>query len=389
MALKGTIKDFGVADIFQLISQQGKTGVLVLNNDVDEVRVFFKSGSVVRAENAQRPAQMLLGNILVRAETITEAQLELGLSEQRKSLKRIGAVLIELGLIDPPSIAEFATLQLTETIYALFEWKIGTYEFESIDVEPAPEGVEPIRAETIVMNGIRMTDEWPGIREKIPAYGWMVEAVRPLPPETAASENSSEFNFSDFGESTSNSPFSEIGHYERQIYELIAPGRSVQKLIDLSRMGEFEACRALGTLMGSGFIRIIKPEAVEALELDGPKDRSGGYLGWGLNVLGRMVVSAALVFAAALLVVRWIQPAPAPELRFEARTVDRKFAQAQLRVIKRALEVYRLEQGVYPQSLQQLIDADILEPNAVRYPFERPYFYRPQGETFELLLPLY
>ncbi|RME22700.1 MAG: DUF4388 domain-containing protein, partial [Deltaproteobacteria bacterium] len=28
MALKGTLKDFGIADIFQLISQQTKTGVL-------------------------------------------------------------------------------------------------------------------------------------------------------------------------------------------------------------------------------------------------------------------------------------------------------------------------------------------------------------------------
>jgi hypothetical protein len=32
MALKGTIQDFGVADILQLIGQQGKTGVLVFRN---------------------------------------------------------------------------------------------------------------------------------------------------------------------------------------------------------------------------------------------------------------------------------------------------------------------------------------------------------------------
>ena len=33
MALKGTLKDFSLADIFQLIGIQRKTGVLTLKND--------------------------------------------------------------------------------------------------------------------------------------------------------------------------------------------------------------------------------------------------------------------------------------------------------------------------------------------------------------------
>ena len=81
MALKGTIKDFGVADIFQLISQQAKTGVLVLSNDVDAVRVYFKDGSVVRAENTTRPAQMLLGNFMVRAAVLTQEKLDQALKD--------------------------------------------------------------------------------------------------------------------------------------------------------------------------------------------------------------------------------------------------------------------------------------------------------------------
>src|SRR5438309_648018 len=52
MALKGTIKDFGIADIFQLIGQQTKTGQLILRDDVDEIRVYFREGAVVRAESA-------------------------------------------------------------------------------------------------------------------------------------------------------------------------------------------------------------------------------------------------------------------------------------------------------------------------------------------------
>ena len=66
MALKGTIKDFGVADILQLISQQGKTGVLVLRNEADEVTVTFLNGSVVGAGRSIRSAEQLLGALLVQ-----------------------------------------------------------------------------------------------------------------------------------------------------------------------------------------------------------------------------------------------------------------------------------------------------------------------------------
>ena len=44
MALEGTLKDFSLADIFQLIGLQKKTGVLRLSNESDEVVIAFKDG---------------------------------------------------------------------------------------------------------------------------------------------------------------------------------------------------------------------------------------------------------------------------------------------------------------------------------------------------------
>ena len=50
MALEGTIKDFGLPDIFQLIGLQRKTGLLTLKNEKDQVTVSFENGMVVNAE---------------------------------------------------------------------------------------------------------------------------------------------------------------------------------------------------------------------------------------------------------------------------------------------------------------------------------------------------
>ena len=37
MALEGTIRDFGLPDIFQLIGLQRKTGILTLKNEKDQI----------------------------------------------------------------------------------------------------------------------------------------------------------------------------------------------------------------------------------------------------------------------------------------------------------------------------------------------------------------
>ena len=51
MALAGTLKDFGIADILQLIGQQQKTGVLHLESKDQEVQIAFEDGNIVRAES--------------------------------------------------------------------------------------------------------------------------------------------------------------------------------------------------------------------------------------------------------------------------------------------------------------------------------------------------
>ncbi|HXN42126.1 MAG TPA: DUF4388 domain-containing protein, partial [Myxococcaceae bacterium] len=92
MALKGTLKDFGIADILQLIAQQQKTGMLVLKAQDAEVSLGFKDGNIVKVESAFKKKKDLLGTLLVRAELITEQQLEQALEMQKRTLQRIGDV---------------------------------------------------------------------------------------------------------------------------------------------------------------------------------------------------------------------------------------------------------------------------------------------------------
>ena len=52
MALQGTLKDFALPDILQLIGIQRKTGILTMENDEDTVTVQFVQGNVVGADTS-------------------------------------------------------------------------------------------------------------------------------------------------------------------------------------------------------------------------------------------------------------------------------------------------------------------------------------------------
>jgi hypothetical protein len=394
MALKGTLKDFGIADIFQLISHQSKTGILHLNSKEQEVHIFFANGNVVRAESTTRKKHDLLGSMLVRAEAITEAQLEEGLEIQRRTLRRLGDILIERGYLTKADIKEFTRLQTTETIYKLFHWDSGTYDFESEEVSYDKESVEPIRSENILMEGFRMVDEWPMIRKKIASYEMTFTKIKEppfLPDAQTVESDDVDSAFGEVVEQESPKGSKNINRNEMLVFRLIQYGRNVQKLIDLSRLGEFETCKALQNLLNDGYIKVapVKREAGRPLH-----EQPGSWVR-GLS-LRQLVVQLGmyLVIGGALLIIMWFSDIKISSLFFDTGMpvvrdpiTNELLDHIQIRRIQTGLEVYRLEVGRYPDSLNELISGNLLGAKDLRFPWRNSHFYERRGDGYWLLRP--
>src|SRR5918996_5552041 len=234
MALKGTLKDFGIADILQLIGQQQKTGMLHLRSRDNEVQVGFQDGNIVKAESTTRNKRDLIGNMLVRAGIITQSQLDEALDTQRRTLKRLGDVLVSSGMMTREHFSRMMQLQSTETLYKLFSWKTGTYEFEQGNVDHDPAAGVRIRAESVLMEGFRMVDEWPVIKRTITSYELTFEKLRELPPLSAEEERGEDDGFDDpFAEKKEerHGDFKSVGANEGRVFELAAPRHDVRRLI--------------------------------------------------------------------------------------------------------------------------------------------------------------
>ena len=93
MALEGTLRDFSLADIFQLIGLQRKTGVLTLRSKDDTVTVTFLDGKVVGADSLNRRLENRLGTVLMRTGFLTQDQLKRSLEIQKETLQRLGFIL--------------------------------------------------------------------------------------------------------------------------------------------------------------------------------------------------------------------------------------------------------------------------------------------------------
>ncbi|OJH35857.1 DUF4388 domain-containing protein [Cystobacter ferrugineus] len=394
MALTGTLKDFGIADILQLIGQQQKTGVLYLKSKDQDVQVFIRDGNIVRAESITRKKKDLLGNMLVAAELITPQQLASALEIQKRTLKRLGDVLTSTGAISAEKLKQMMRLQVTESLYGLFSWKAGDYEFkqeESVQVDA--DDLAPLRAESVLMEGFRMVDEWPHLRKKLSNEATTFEKLKELPPQKAQDKEddfdaSFDDAFSEEKKDENKGEFKTIGSAERRVYSLIGAGRDVRKLVELSCLGEFETWKALVNLLNLEYIRALQPSGLSGLS----SSARGGELIVRLGgVLARAAVTL-LVIAALSFVASRLRPDTwdlqgASASSYSDPAAQRLVSRAQQVRIEAALEVFRLEKGNLPERLDSLVEVGLLRNEDLRYPWRDDYYYRRTSDRQFILLP--
>lgn len=397
MALRGTLGDFGIADIFQLVGHQTKTGILLLKNREVEVRIYFVEGNVVKAEQSSRDKRDLLGNLMVRAGALTDEQLEDALNQQQRTLRRLGHILVDSGYVDRRTLKDFTRLQTTETIYRLFQWDAGTYEFRQETVDYDEESYDPIRAETILMEGFRMVDEWPAVRKVIPSSSVTFTRKQELPPQKARSEDDDDDFMAGldaaFGEGDDDDDDdSDVGSNERAVYALAEPERVVEAIVDRSRLGEFETCKALANLVRAGYLEAHVPEVPEASAERVPLTPRA-LVNKVLPVLTRV----ALYVVVAASVGGVIKLLELDDTGLFARDRERVVRPGEMKRVlgeiekarlTRAVEVYRLVEGRYPARLEDLVAAGLVSARDLRFPYRTEFAYRATPEAASLALPL-
>lgn len=390
MALNGTLKDFGIADILQLIGQQQKTGVLTLKQRQDSVAVLFKDGNIVRAETTSRNRKDLIGSMLVAASLVNEQQLDFALETQKRTLQRLGDVLVSQNVITAEKFKSMVQLQTSETLFKLFSWKAGTYEFEQKDVE-FDASLTPLRAESVLMEGFRRVDEWPVVRKRIISLQMTFERLKELPPPTLAKDDFDDALDDAFAEekkSVNKGEFQSVGENERRVYNLIGTGRTVQRIVELSQLGEFETAKALCNLINLEYAKGVAPanKGGDDFETDARRNAVMGVVG---RVAVTMVVVGAILLIGSRIDFGSLNLGRANASTYTDPAAQRFASRQQMSRVGEAIELYRLEKGSLPLGLNELVEVGLLKADDLHFPWRDTYFYRRADDgTFVLLPPL-
>lgn len=384
MALEGTIKDFGLADILQLIGLQRKTGFLTLDGGSDTVTVKFLDGAVVGADTSERNLEDLLGSVLVRTGRITDAQLQAALRIQKSTLQRLGYILVKQDFIADVDLEEALRIQVTQIVYRLFRWRAGKYQFAPMDhMEYDNEHFRPLSAETILMEGARMIDEWPILERRIksPAMIFKQTAAGAALDVPVASllDADIDFGFQDAPESGGKAKAEiRISPDERDILRSVDGRSSVQDIVDVSALAEFDVYRLLFELLNRNLI-----EEVVLTPVAGIAPSAVVRSRWGSAVLQAIVLVIALAGALSLRE-NPLTPWRLVDQSHETEILKTYASRNRLERVEQALQAYYLDRGGMPDSLETLSRAGFLSPNDAVDPWGRPYAYRLDSSAYEL-----
>ncbi|MDY0092803.1 MAG: DUF4388 domain-containing protein [Candidatus Vecturithrix sp.] len=330
MALAGNIKEFGLADIFQIISLQQKTGELTVESPEGKVKILVEQGFIVGADATFRSIEERLQQSLARSQVISKFHLKRALETQKKTFQPLWTVLAETRAIDVKTLQLMLSQQIHETVYHVLRWSEGTYSFEPRrSVEYDSELISPINSEFLVMEGFRITDEWSEIEKTIPSLQLLVRhkgGILDTPDGLSDSE--------------------------MRIFKLLSTERTVQELVDMSQLGEFDTCQTL--------YELIKKNLIEPVP--GKKGKTSKVQRITIGFTDILVRGVAVIAVIALIVGAGMALKYLPENFALIHTPNlkvignlRRFAtQSYLTVFSEYIPRYYLQQKTLPKSFEEL-----------------------------------
>ena len=367
VSLRGNLKDFGIAEVFQLIGQQRKTGVLALSTSTEQVLLNFDRGSVVSAETVGSRPHEALGDMLVRCGILTRDRVEALHRECGPAALPLARLVASRCDVAPSEIEAIEDLLTRETIFEVLRWQSGSFDFRAQEIEHSRPFETLLGAEQILMDGLRMVDEWQSFAELVPSDELVFQKAG---------------RFDDYRGSNPRA----LEDAER-VYRLVDGRLAVRRVIDLSLLGTFDATRILAELRRARVIEPLSAEGTARLQRrqrklpkvkpDAPTLKSG--------LLSLIPLSLLL---AVTLAPQWL-PAPGPVRGIE---IDRGGLEAarhdyEARRLRHALDAFRLVDGRWPSALDEVAQAGWVEAGSLASSGARPYYSKDSAGRALLLAP--
>jgi hypothetical protein len=365
--MQGSLSEFRLAEILQLVAVQQKTGLLRLVRGKQLVTFYFEHGALVATRDRRHAGQDPLLDYLVRVGFLQPPMATYLRAKLEASKEDLGDILVGERFLSEEELRGALDDLAQELVHLTFTWREGTYQF--VGGEEALTGIRwrtNLKIDAVLMEGARRADEWPRLLEKLPGPDVVIDLAR--------------------------APSTTLGPRAYRTLSQIDGVLRLGEVVKRARIPEFEVYEIVAQSAEAGVVRILERPAPVAKPVGpaaapqpaGSERRRAAARWWTLpRPLGWTL---ALLLALLSALCAWVV-APRLVQRTAASAVADLEAEQAREKLRRSIETYHALHGSYPASLADLA-ADRLGGEAL-LERARPVRYQPEpgGGRYVLAIP--
>jgi tetratricopeptide (TPR) repeat protein len=243
ISLADNIKNFSLPKVLAYLNRNRKTGTLIIKTPMFTKKAYLVKGDAIFASSTYEDDR--LGEMLIKAGKITMEQYDASVEILKKTGKRQGAILIELGYLTPKDLFWGVKYQVREIIYSLFQLEDAEYEFVEGEI-PTQEVIRlKMSMGNLIYEGVKRIDNWTRIKNELPNADFVLKLSND--PVTL---------FQDI----------ELGQQDRKMLSIIDGVKTIKELISSSWIGSFEAMKILYVLWSIGVLEVKEIEKEKVIE---------------------------------------------------------------------------------------------------------------------------
>jgi hypothetical protein len=343
VVLKGSLREFILADIFNLLAQQKITGKLILTTGYNEGIIAFKEGLIAGAVKGDEKLPRKLFLLLVNIYNFSYEEVKGLFSSFETNIKGLFAEIIHQNMIPRDVLESFATDVVEDITCGFFLWTKGTYYFSSVPyVDDIAPSCVSISIENMAMEAMRRVDEWNRMQKVIQDDMVFVPSERRVPelPER----------------------IDPIGNPEEYLFSKIDGISPVAALIRTTCLTEYKVYESLQSLINANRVTPlstrISQSVVAALEKKEMETRKGAKPATTAAVIAIGICMTAIIIFMGAIFLRG--------LVLLDRTIDSELARIELPLDETIQKVaiaslhYHGMKGATTTNVQELTEVSLL-----------------------------
>ncbi|MCF8110549.1 MAG: DUF4388 domain-containing protein [Desulfobacteraceae bacterium] len=234
MSIRGNLETFDLSALLQVLAWEQKTGKLLIRSKTNLVQIFFQDGDIVFATESRknnRLGQLLFNNGLISRQALDEC-----LATSRKKNQFIGKTLVEGGYISVKQLNEFLLKQAENTIYNVFLWQEGEFEYNDAELNIKSMAGKRFSTMNILLEASRRVDELEVLKKRMPDDQAVLRLCKP------DEKNRKE----------------ELSADERLALSMLNGNITIRQVIDQTGFDDFTGYKVVNSLISYGLVEIVK-----------------------------------------------------------------------------------------------------------------------------------